>query len=342
MQLFRQKKHPGFVVPGSIFGTTGNMLRFCVESFRNISLSCLPCLTNYAEEIRYNQLIRNTDREGKQNMKIYLDIFFLVNACLNFIILMAECMFRKQKNRLARILLASLAGAVMAVVILVCGVHTYKILFALLYLPGVFILVYIAFGKTTFPTFLVNTVVFYVMSAVLAALLMQLQNMIGTGGKISVLLLGSAVFLGIVYRFMPVFEKEEAVRRNYYRVCLKYGDKKIYGTGLLDTGNHLTEPFFHKPVAIGERMFLSKLFTGEKEPVFRYIPFHTIGNSGAVIAAFQADEMILDESGGKKQRILKPWIAVAAEGISLEKEYQVILHPDMFRNRMPQQQETNT
>lgn len=263
-------------------------------------------------------------------MKIYLDIFFLVNACMNFIVLTAECMFQRQKIRLRRILLTSSAGAVIAVLMTVSGIHTYKILFFLLYLFAVFLIVYMAFGKTTWRAFAGNATVYYVMSAILASVIMQLQNITGLSGRISLLLLGSAVFLGLLYWLLPCFNRRKAVCDKYYRVRLFYNGKNICGTALLDTGNQLSDPFGHEPVSIGEKNFLEPLFAEGENPVLRYIPFHTVGNEGAVIAVFRLDAMIIEGDGKKQWRLEKPWMALALKKLSVNREYQIILHPDVM------------
>jgi stage II sporulation protein GA (sporulation sigma-E factor processing peptidase) len=262
-------------------------------------------------------------------MKIYLDVFFLVNACMNMIVLVAECMFKKQRMRLRRLILASATGAALAVVILVSGIHTYKILFIPLYFMGLLAVVYIAFGKTSFPAFVGNVVIFFVMSSVLAALIWQLQSIVGYDGKITMLLLGSALFMGCLYWLLPFFSKRKNVYEKYYRIWIVYRDRKISGTGLLDTGNHLFEPFTQEPVTIAEKTFLSVLWQGDSV-VFRHIPYHSIGNEGDFMEAFRADEIWIEDGRKKKWKIQKPWVAIAGERICTDKEYQVILHPDMM------------
>ena len=261
-------------------------------------------------------------------MKIYLDIFFLVNACMNFIVLTSECLVQKRKVRIRRIFLTSLAGALMALGMVVSRIHTYKILFFLVYFMAAFLLVYMTFGTTSWRAFLGNTLFFYLVSGVLASFLMQLQVLAGRG--LSLLLLGGAVFLGAAYRILPIFHRRRAELNRYYRVRLIYRGKNVCGTALLDTGNQLSEPFGHEPVSIGDEKFLSALFSDGGEPLIRYIPFHSIGSKGAVIAAFRLDAMVIEEGGKKQRRIEEPWMAMAAEKISVNQEYQVILHPDMI------------
>lgn len=263
-------------------------------------------------------------------MKIYLDVFFLVNACMNFIVLTAECMFQRQRIRLRRILLASSAGAVIAIGMIVSGIHTYKLLFFLLYLLAVFLVVYMAFGKTTWRAFAGNVTAYYVMSAILASIIMQLQNITGQSGRISLLLLGSAVLCGLLHWLLPCFNKRKTDCNQYYRVHLFYNGKNICGTALLDTGNQLSDPFGHEPVSIGEKKFLEPLFAGDGNPMLRYIPFHTIGSESSVIAVFRLDAMIIEGDGKKQWRLEKPWMALALKKLSVNREYQIILHPDMI------------
>lgn len=98
----------------------------------------------------------------------------------------------------------------------------------------------------------------------------------------------------------------------------------------MDTGNHLTEPFSRQPVIIGGRDFLTPLFSQE-EPVFRYIPYHSIGTESGMIPAFQAECLELEENG-RWQRLEKPWIAIYDSYVSADGEYELILHPDMIMN----------
>jgi stage II sporulation protein GA (sporulation sigma-E factor processing peptidase) len=261
------------------------------------------------------------------NMKIYLDVFFLVNGCLNTLVLLAECMIKKQKFRPGRIIPAASAGAFLAVVILVGRIHTYKILFVPVYFFGIFLVVYIAFGKTTFQVFIGNVVMYFVMSAVLASVLVQMQNLTGTGG-ISLLLLGCTVFSAAACHFLPLLYKRKEMEERYYRIWILYKGEKISGTGLLDTGNQLLEPVSQEPVAVLESDFIPDIW--KKDMIFRYIPYHAIGTEEAVMKAFRADEICVVGEKNRKWKLIKPWIALAEEKISANNEYQVILHPDMI------------
>jgi stage II sporulation protein GA (sporulation sigma-E factor processing peptidase) len=63
----------------------------------------------------------------------------------------------------------------------------------------------------------------------------------------------------------------------------------------------------------------------------RIIPFHSIGKKSGLLQAFQAETLEV-ESGGVWKSVEKPWVAVCDECVSVDGEYEVILHPGMLIN----------
>lgn len=261
-------------------------------------------------------------------MKIYLDIFFLVNTAVNFVVLMAESFFQKRRIRLIRLLAASLLGGFLAIVFLVSGIHKYIVLSAVLYGAGCAVLVRTAFGKTTVRSWMKNFVLYYLSSFFLSGILQYLQGVFRIQGCLFFVLLVSGGCLYLLYRFLPYIRKYEERDAAYIPVRLSHRGKKVQGKGLLDTGNHLTEPFSGEPVIIGEMDFISPLFEREI-PLFRYIPFHAIGTESGTLRAFQAEYLEMQSADGIWKRKDKPWIAIYENRISADGEYEMILHPDI-------------
>lgn len=262
-------------------------------------------------------------------MKIYLDIFFLVNTAMNFVILMLESFFQNRRIYVRKLLLASLAGAVFALILLVTGIHRHILFLLLFYLAGSIFIVRLAFGKTTAGALVRNVVLFYCAAFVLAGLLEQLQNVFHKEGSLVLLLMGAGGILVFVYRISPWGRRWKEMSRRYYPVRLIYCGKKISGKGLLDTGNHLMEPISHRPVMIGEKKFLTPLLKTEPIPVMRYIPYHSIGKERGILAAFCADVLEIQDDGGAWHCQKKTWIAISENHLSADGEYELILHPDI-------------
>lgn len=104
-------------------------------------------------------------------------------------------------------------------------------------------------------------------------------------------------------------------------------------TGLLDTGNHLTEPITGRPVSIldwqeAERMQRFRQIQEEKNG-YLYIPYHTIGTEKGWMMGIVIDEMVIRYQG-KEIRTAHPVLAVSRQQLSPRGRYQMIVHPLHF------------
>ena len=265
------------------------------------------------------------------DMKVYLDIFFLVNAGMNFVVFMIESFFQNRKVHVLRLLLTAVLGAIAAILFLISGIHRFWWFSTPVYVIGSGVHVRYAFGKTTVFAWIKNLIIYYVSSFLLSGLLAHMQQALGKGQGNSVFLIwATGLALVIFYHFVPKVQKWQKKSRQYITFRLVYGEKSVSGKGLVDTGNHLKDPFSGQPVSVGEKQFLTKLL--EETPIYRYIPYHSLGNNQGMIPAFQASyiEFKVEE---KWQRIEKPWIAISNEKISADGEYELILQPDMCINK---------
>ena len=262
-------------------------------------------------------------------MKIYLDIFFLVNAGMNFVILLAESFFGQRNVRIPRLVLASVLGAVAACLMIVFSVHRIMPLFVFGYLIVSIVLIRLAFGKTTLGTMIRNLFLYYAVAFLLAGLLVQLQKVFHLPLTGITLLAVMVVVLLLLRWMLPKLRQRQEQAGSYYRVRLYYEGRRVEGNALLDTGNGLYDPISRRPVMLGEVSFLQRLWRQGEKPVMRIIPFHSIGKESGLLHAFQAESVEV-EKDGHWERISKPWVAVCDKYVSVDGEYEVILHPDML------------
>lgn len=261
-------------------------------------------------------------------MKIYLDIFFLINTGLNFSVLMLESFFQNRQIKVRRLLLASLSGALAALLYLLLGLRGSYWLTIPFFLIVSVLLVRIAFGKTTPGAWARNVVIYYISAFILSGLLQYFQSAFHMQGSTVFLLAATGIVLYAAYRLVPAGRKTWNYQNNMVTVSLSYGGKSVRGKGLIDTGNRLKEPFSHKPVTVGSKLFLQDLWEFET-PVYRYIPYHTVGKETGMIPVFRADVLEIGNQQEKKE-IPEPWIAVHDSYVSADGEYELILNPDIF------------
>ena len=113
------------------------------------------------------------------------------------------------------------------------------------------------------------------------------------------------------------------------KVTLSFHGKTLRLQGLLDTGNRLYDPIFHKPVSVITETSQEKLCAGE-EVLFLQVPFHSIGKRKGLMPAFFADYLRVETRDGGEKQTQRPLIGITKEPLSSKQEYDIILHPDLL------------
>lgn len=105
-------------------------------------------------------------------------------------------------------------------------------------------------------------------------------------------------------------------------------------TGLLDTGNHLTEPITGRPVSILDWQEAEKMQRfrqiQEGKNGYLYIPYHAIGTEKGWMMGMVIDEMVIRYQG-KEIRTAHPVLAVSRQQLSSQGQYSMIVHPLHFQ-----------
>lgn len=101
-------------------------------------------------------------------------------------------------------------------------------------------------------------------------------------------------------------------------------------TGLIDTGNHLTEPMTGRPVSIvdwqeAEKLERFRRILREKNG-YLLIPYRAVGTEKGWMMGMVIDAMYVRYKG-KEIRIVHPVLAVSREKLSRDGRYQIILNP---------------
>ena len=264
-------------------------------------------------------------------VKLYLDVFFLINTGMNLVVFLTQSLLMQKTIRLWRLILASVLGAVMACLLVLFHVHRNLLLLVLSYFFVSVFLVRRAFGKMTTARTVMHLLLYYACAFILAGLLLQVQKSFHyplTGAS----MLGLMLFVLFLFRyFMPKLKKEKERVSYLYRLRIYDRGNKIEGMALLDTGNGLYDAISKKPVMLGSKKFLEKLWKGKDPPLMRMIPYHSVGKKMGMLCAFRAQRLEI-ECGGDWQFVEDAWVAVCEECVSVDGEYEMILHPDMLNN----------
>lgn len=269
--------------------------------------------------------------------KIYLDLFFLTNVLLDFIVLHIASSIAEWNNPVWKEIVASLIGGVWAVFEIMCikkNSDSLMINIAVTYILLPILMVWVVIGTRKLRKIIRAVLVVYVVTFVMAGIF-------GTGwyywnigyGVVSryiktQYLLGMLVLLIIVWLYA---EKLMKMRKRYgrelYKVVLKMSNQSIVLKGLLDTGNVLQDPYTGAKVNIVCKSSLKdgnvvELFNKEK---YRLVPFQSVGQSRGLLPVFDIPCMEIYQEH-RKIYCAPAEIGVCEEDLSGSCMYDILLH----------------
>ena len=298
-----------------------------------------------------------------QQLIVYIDLLFLINVVMDFVVLLLMKWLLKENADLVRICLASVLGGFGGCMALVwvnmpalC-----KFLFLYVIISGTMVL--IAYGYQSLKRFVTRIFELYCIAFLLGGFFSFIYYGMNLEGFLMELTSGTVFSginaahlvsgIGIIVILYPLFYFVAGkVRGNltvYQEIEIYLEGRKVSGIGLLDTGNMLTDPVTKEPVLVAEYQWMEELFTKEeKESIHRFlefmnpeegeqtdflkklkmIPFHSVGNERGLLLAVRVDKILL---GTKKKQKEKNSVLVGIYqgSLSAQHTYQVILHKDL-------------
>lgn len=228
-------------------------------------------------------------------MKVYVDMVFLLNFYLDFLLLMTTSIVLKRNASLKRLLLGTLLGS-LSIFFLFFSLNQ-----VLLFLFKVFIaigMVLITFSFKDLKYTLNNLGYFYMVSVILGGFLYYLNvefsyshiGLIFFHHKMNI----SALFLLILspiilYIYSKQSKNFKTMYNLIYDVEIVLKNKKINVKGFLDTGNKLVDPITNKPIFL-----LEKGLVKESEQSIYYVPYEAL-NEQKLLKCFKPTYIVINE-----------------------------------------------
>lgn len=252
-------------------------------------------------------------------MRIYLDLAVILNAVVDFLLLMGTNALAGFPSDWKRNAAAAALGGCYGGICLLPGLE---------FLGGIFwravflgLMASIAFGWNRGSVKRIGT--FVLLSMAMGGIALGF----GRGRFATVLLSAAAVWVLCCLAFGGrVGEKE------YVPVTIEYAGREVQVLALKDTGNNLRDPITGEPVMVLSARAASKL-TGLSEqqiaspletmgsrilPGLRLIPYHAVGQKGGILLAMRFENVKI---GSRRQNAL---VAFAAGGLGEETMYQAL------------------
>ena len=295
-------------------------------------------------------------------MTIYIDVLFLENFILNYIILYVTGLISKHKIKFLKIGLGALLGAIYVVMSYIIKEAIYfnfllKIILSI-------VMIYLSFTPKTFKELLKLVIFFYLTSFVFGGAALGVIYMINSG-KISIqngILIGKytiwTVFLGCVIATIVVilafkFVKAKFSKKDLFcNIIIKINKKEIKTRAMIDTGNLLKEPITNIPVVVMEHKLLydvvpeeildniENILGGDLEKIpenikndyiskLKVIPFTSLGKQNGMLLGLKADKLEIVEDDIVKN-VDKVIIGMYNKKLSKKGEYSALLGFDMI------------
>lgn len=275
---------------------------------------------------------------------VYLDVFFMINFIMDYIIILITSRIAKVKKKRIRQLAGAGCGALYSVIVIKpLTNHLFKITLVNILIAAVMVL--ISFGFTSASVYIKNVFLLFVVSFTMSGIINYLYYSTVIGKYVRNVLSGNSnkvvnarkfilvsvlayILLSAIVRIIFSVRKDMEL---YYDVKITFRGKSVVVRGLYDTGNGLTEPVSGKMVHIAEYKILKPLLEGDekaKENIY-VIPFHSIGEEDGIMYGIRMDEMVVLVDDEPKF-LYNPIIGIYTGNVSKRGNYSVILNRETF------------
>lgn len=287
------------------------------------------------------------------NLTIYIDILFLINLTIDYIILNSTALISGNKAIKWRILTAASIGAIYSVIIFFPALEILNLI--LLKLAFSTIILLVAFKYKSISSLLKTTLIYYIINTVYGGGMYAFYHFTTLGSKMNYsngiyyidLPLWAIILLSFVFYFLiKLFTKitnERSIQKNISKLRIYFENTYIDINALLDTGNSLYDPISLMPVMLvescqfrnkisdsfireaesGKAGALPELHTAYPNLKLRVIPFHDVTGVKKVIYAFKPTKIINTETNKEINHML---VGIINSKLTNDNSYTALLH----------------
>lgn len=245
-------------------------------------------------------------------MEMYIDLFFIFNVIMDYIIIMSTNILLKRRTNHIRMILSSLIGGISSLVLFT---SLNKIVIEIV---SIVIMVLISFGYKGIRYLINNILYMYVLSTLLGGII-YLFNIKVSNSMFLTYLIIIVISIEIMILYIKENKKMRSIYNNYYKVDIYFKDReKLSLIGFVDTGNNLYDPYKKRPVIIVPNKYI-------KEDKYILVPYHTINGNG-LLKCIKPDIIFIDGIGYKGNVLIG-----FSDSFNFGDEVDVILHKDIMK-----------
>lgn len=245
-------------------------------------------------------------------MKMYIDLFFIFNVIMDYIIIMSTSILLKRRTSYIRMILSSLIGGISSLVLFT---SLNKIVIEIV---SIVIMVLISFGYKDIRYLIKNILYMYILSTLLGGII-YLFNIKVSNSMFLTYLIIIVISIEVMILYIKENKKMRSIYNNYYKVDIYFKDReKLSLIGFIDTGNNLYDPYKKRPVIIVPNKYI-------KEDKYILVPYHTINGNG-LLKCIKPDIIFIDGIGYKGNILIG-----FSDSFNFGDGVDVILHKDIMK-----------
>ena len=275
---------------------------------------------------------------------VYVDVFFVINLIMDFIILSFAKSFIKNNTTSFKCFLGAIFGAASSCIMINPWFTNIFIDYCIKYIIIVLIMNYITFRcKELLPTikailiiygitFLIGGIMNFLYYHTYAGVLVT--NLINgfVYGRLSLLkCIGyTLISYGVVYFVLHMVDNNKPVVKQY-RVVVSVSGRELSLRGIYDSGNMLKEPIDGKAVHVLSDN-IKMLINEDEWKSFRIVPYNSVGNTGILQSIIVDSMKVCDEFGNIIYENKDERVAFSDRKVSFNDEFDILLNRNIIEN----------
>lgn len=290
-------------------------------------------------------------------MTIYIDVVFIENLIMNYIILFATSIIIKIKVKHIRLILASILGAIYSIIAYMSILEMYSSVILKIILSV--IIVYISYNPQNVKNMWKYLVIFYMTSFVFGGaafaliyivkpqdILMKNGLFLGTY-PLKTIILGTIVAFVVIVTSFKLVKSKISKKDMFCTIKININKVEIETKAMIDTGNLLKEPISNTPVIVVEHTLLydcmpkeilnnlENILGGDFENIseevknkyiskLKVIPFSSLGKQNGMLIGIKPEELtvINDENENKINNVI---IGIYNKSLTKRGEYRALI-----------------
>ncbi len=290
-------------------------------------------------------------------MTVYLDVVFLENIIINYIIIYATGIISKAKIKQVKIVLGSAIGAIYALIYYIFKLKMYSSVILKIILS--IVIIYVSFNSKNLKDFLKQILLFYLVSFVFGGAAISIIYMVNSH-DITIqngVLVGSytlkTILIGVVVAYFTVIIAFNMLKTRISRkdliceISVEINNKEVTTKAMIDTGNMLKEPITNTPFIVMEHTLyydiipkeilnnIENILGGDFSGVpsdlqdeyiskFKVIPFSSLGKQNGMLLGIKGKNLIIGLKE-EKRTIDKVIIGIYNKSLTKRGEYRSLV-----------------